>query len=493
MTEPFNSGLGGKFVALYYDSKTGAVSFLDGMGVAPGKIPVKKLAGMDPLKRERGYLSACIPGCAAGLGQLHQRWGHLSWKTCVEPARKIATDGYEVPAKQLIVFADKQAAIRRDPAASQLFLTDGSIPKPGTRLTNPDLAHTLQILAEKGAEAFYQGDIAEKLVAASKAGGGYFSLEDFSHYRATVSAPLTTDYKGNRIHTGPSPLTGGGTLLLTLKALEPHDWSGIGRSDFSRIDLVSRVIQQVYPAVGTSFGDSPGNNTRMTGLFTAANYGAFLSRALVSTPENPRQGPFSLTPSGNLNGNTTHFIVVDRDGNIACVTQSLSHHFGAGVVAPGTGILLNNDLGNFSFNNPGSINAVGPGKRPRSTITPVIVTRDGKPILALGSPASQRIPTGVFQVLTSILDFKASLVDAIDEPRFHIRRPETSRSPANELDLETGITGDTVKKLAMNGWKTEAGTQDSYYFAAVNAVGFHPDGTHEAVGDERRTNSAAGE
>ena len=493
MTEPFNSGLGGKFVALYYDSKTGAVSFLDAMGAAPSQVPIHKLAKMSPTSRERGYISACIPGCAAGLGLLHERWGSLSWRDCVEPARKIAASGYEVPAKQLEVFADRQAVYQKDLVASQLFLRDGKVPAPGTLLTNPDLAKTLGILATEGAQAFYHGEIARKLVEASKVNGGCFSMEDFTDYKAKVSAPLFGDYKGNRIYTSPSPLTGGGTLLLALKVLESHDWNGIGPLDFRRIDLTSKVIQQIYPEVSASFGDAPGNDARMAKLFTEENYGQLLTRALASDPANPVRAENAAISDGSLDGNTTHFIVVDRAGNIACVTQSLSHHFGAGVVAPGTGVLLNNDLGNFGFHTPGGINQIGPGRRPRSTITPVIVTRDGKPLLALGSPASQRIPTGVFQVLTSVIDFSSTLVEAVDEPRFHIRRPDTSKSPVNELDLETGITNGMSGRLTAGGWKTELGTHDTYYFAAVNAVRFGPDGSHEAVGDQRRTNMAAGE
>ena len=494
VTEPFNSGLGGKLIALYFDAKTGKTSFIDALGTAPSGISVKKLARMEPSSREKGYISACIPGCAAGLGLMHDRWGKLEWKSCVEPAATAAANGFELPAKQLVVFKDKLSLILADKEATRLYVPGGKLPAVGTRLTNPDLARTLRTMAAEGARAFYSGKIAQQLVDASKAGGGEFSMKDFARYEARLTEPLTADYKGNRIFTSPSPLTGGGILLLTLKSLEPHEWKNVGPSSIDRIDLCARVFRQVYPIISRSFADVPKAESDMPGIFKKATYDSVLSRAMDDDPARPSLAKNASESSDeNLNGNTTHFIIVDREGNIACVSQSLSHHFGAGVVAPGTGVLLNNDLGNFGFNSPKAPNQIAPGKRPRSTMAPVIVTRDGKPVLALGSPASQRIPTGVYQVLSSVLDFNTPLAAAVDEPRFHLRQPVTSKARSNLLDLEKGIAATTVDGLTGRGWKTDAGTQDTYYFAAVNAVRIQPDGKREAIGDERRTNWAAGE
>ena len=318
-------------------------------------------------------------------------------------------------------------------------------------------------------------------------------MADFAGYQPRLTEPLTAEYKGHRIFTSPSPTTGGGILLLTLKSLESHDWKNTATTGIDRIDLCARVFRQVYPIVSRSFADIPSAAGDMPGIFQESIYQSVLSRAKADNPSRARLAKATVPADGSTHGNTTHFIIMDRRGNIACVTQSLSHHFGAGVVAPGTGVLLNDDLGNFGFHTPGSPNQVAPGKRPRSTMTPVIVTRDGKPVLALGSPASQRIPTGVYQVLSSVLDFNTPLAAAVDEPRFHLRQPESSRSPSNLLDLEKGITRPIVNGLIGNGWKTDAGTQDTYYFAAVNGVRIQSDGKRQAVGDERRTNWAAGE
>jgi len=494
MTEPFNSGLGGKLVALYYEAKTGKVSFIDAMSSAPLDIPVSKVPKMKASALDHGYPAACIPGCAAGLGMLHEKWGKLEWKKCVEPAADIAAKGYEVPEKQLVVFKDKISGVLPDKEATSIYYPGGKMPVPNQLLKNPDLAMTLRAMADQGAGAFYQGDIAEKMVKASKAGGGWFSMESFAKYEAKLTEPLSDDYKGYHVYTAPAPLTGGATMLLTLKILEGHDWKGASPVSFDRIDLTSRVFQQVYPVVKKVFADVPTAMPKAREIFRAPNYELLLSLATESNPKKPRFAPeAALDDDEIMSGNTTHFLVMDREGNIACVTQSLSHHFGAGVVPPGTGVLLNDDLTNFGFHSPGSVNQFAPGKRPRSTITPVIVTKDGKPVVALGAPASQRIPTGVHQVLTSILDFGLPLAKAIEEPRFHLRQPGSAREMPNKLDLESGIDADTVTKLSTGGWRTYAGGQDSYYFAGVNAVRVLPDGKHEAAGDDRRTNIAAGE
>jgi gamma-glutamyltranspeptidase/glutathione hydrolase len=262
----------------------------------------------------------------------------------------------------------------------------------------------------------------------------------------------------------------------------------------SRVDTAARVFQQIYPMVAGQFANTPDSEQNSPRIFRPTTYAGIWKRASSANPLSPYADKDSREAvSEDVNGSTTHFVVVDKEGNIACVTQSLAHHFGAGVVAPGTGILLNNCMANFSYASSKAINFAQPGKRPRSTMAPTIVIENKKPLLALGSPASQRIPTGIYQVLSAVLDYNESLVDAIDEPRFHTRSRRSSSEAPNVIDLEDGFDSETATELSQLNWDVQSKSKNSYYFGGVNAVRFLPNGKREAVADDRRTNWPEGE
>jgi gamma-glutamyltranspeptidase/glutathione hydrolase len=386
------------------------------------------------------------------------------------------------------VFRDGRETLERDEEALRIFFPDGTVPAAGDRLSNPDLAKVVQSVADEGPGVFYKGWIADKIASAAQAGGGWISKEDLANYRAVTGRPLTESYRDCEILTVPPPLSGGAIMLLAAKTLENEDWGTIRATDAARIDTAASVFRQVYPVITRTAGD----DERSRGLVEEALAEESLRTLRQASERGAEPAPVEGAAVGE-GGETSHFVVVDRDGNIACVTQSLSHHFGAGVVVPGTGILLNNDMSNFAFRTPGSINYVAAGKKPRSTIAPTLVFREGQPVLALGAPGGQRIPSAVFQVLTSVLDFERSLPEAVDEPRFHLRRPMTSREADNEIDLEEGVPEEASAALAAEGWKVNRRSRATYYFGAVNGVQWLPDGTRLAVGDDRRSNHAVGE
>ena len=488
VAEPFGSGLGGKLAGLYYDAGTKETTFIDGMGVSPSDLPARQLADLAKEDRDRGYRSVCVPGNLAALELLHGVWGKLPWKECVEPAIVLAREGYKLPEKQARVFREGRETLERDDEAMRLFYPSGTAPEAGELLANPDLAKVLQSVADEGPGVFYKGWVAEKIAAAVQAGGGWISQEDLANYRAVTGRPLAESYRDWEILTAPPPLSGGAVMLLAAKTLENEDWGAVRATDPQRIATAASVFRQVYPVVSRIAGDDEQSRGRVEETFTEESL-----RALRQASERRLEpAPVEGAAVGE-SGETSHFVVVDRDGNIACVTQSLSLHFGAGVVVPGTGILLNNDMSNFAFRTPGSINYVAAGKKPRSTIAPTLVFREGQPVLALGAPGGQRIPSAVFQILTSVLDFERPLPEAVDEPRFHLRRPITSREADNEIDLEESVPEETSTALAAEGWKVNRRSRATYYFGAVNGVQWLPDGTCLAVGDDRRSNHAVGE
>jgi gamma-glutamyltranspeptidase/glutathione hydrolase len=343
-------------------------------------------------------------------------------------------------------------------------------------------------MGDKGPQEFYQGEIAGKLVSASKKGGGSFAKEDFKNYRPREFAPLEQDYKSYHIYAGAPPISGGATVLLTLKSLEPKDWSNTISMSLARIEQVARAWQEIYPIVSSNFGDTPDRAERIQKVFSKESLSA-LSKSVLesSTPQSSTEADETTE-----NSDTTHFIIIDKTGNIVCATQSLSLHWGAAVVAPGTGILLNNSLSNFGFGTKKYVNSAEPGKRPRSTMAPVIVIEKGKPVIALGSPASDRIPTGVYQVLSNLIDFSMDPIAAIDQPRFHLNRAKSPSEPKNALELEEGFDPNLAEELKKN-WKTSFKQKNQYFFGSVNVVRILPDGKREAFADERRTNVAAGE
>jgi gamma-glutamyltranspeptidase/glutathione hydrolase len=488
VTEPFNSGLGGKLVVLYYDASNGKVSYIDAIETAPAGISVEAMRALSSADRSRGWHSAAVPGCAAGLELMHKKWGKLPWKELVKPAVGYARDGFPLADKQIVEFGNKFDLVTKDPEAAKIYYPGKRVPEKNATLKNPDLARTMESMGDRGPQEFYQGEIADKLVSASKKGGGSFAKEDFKNYRPREFAPLEQDYKSYRIYAGAPPMTGGATVLLTLKSLEAKNWSNTISMSLGRIEQVARAWQNIYPIVSSNFGDTPDRAERIQKVFSKESLSALAKNVLESS------SPGSSTESDETpeNAETTHFIVMDKAGNIVCATQSLSLHWGAAVVAPGTGILLNDSLSNFGFGTKKYVNSAEPGKRPRSTMAPVIVMEKGKPVIALGSPASDRIPTGVYQVLSNLIDFAMDPIAAIDQPRFHLNRAKSPSEPKNALELEEGFDASLSEELKKN-WQISFKKKDQYYFGSVNVVRILPDGKREAFADERRTNVAAGE
>jgi len=488
VTEPFNSGLGGKLVILYYDASNGKVSYIDAIETAPTGMSVEAMRALSSADRSRGWHSAAVPGCAAGLELMQKKWGKLSWKELVKPAVGYARDGFPLADKQVVEFGNKFDLVTKDPEAAKIYYPGEKVPEKNAILKNPDLAKTMESMGDKGPQEFYQGDIADKLVSASKKGGGSFAKEDFKNYRPREFAPLEQDYKSYHIYAGAPPISGGATVLLTLKSLEAKDWSNTISMSLGRIEQVARAWQKIYPIVSSNFGDTPDRAERIQKVFSKESLSALAKSVLDSSTPGSPTGADETTE----NADTTHFIVMDKAGNIVCATQSLSLHWGAAVVTPGTGILLNNSLSNFGFGTKKYVNSAEPGKRPRSTMAPVIVMEKGKPVIALGSPASDRIPTGVYQVLSNLIDFAMDPIAAIDQPRFHLNRAKSPSEPKNALDLEEGFDSSLAEDLKKN-WQISFKKKDQYYFGSVNVVRILPDGKREAFADERRTNVAAGE
>lgn len=512
VAEPYTSGLGGKLLLLYYEAQSGRTRVLDAMDAA-GSLEVAAYLRRPEEDRSYGYGSVCVPGLAAGLWVLQQKWGALQWADDVQPAIQLARDGFEVLPKTRDFFEEQSKKLHRgDAGLARLYLPGGLMPAIGSSLPNADLAHTLELLALHGRNGFYRGPVAEAIVAASRQGGGVVTADDLARYEVRLTEPVGLDFRGCRVVCAPPPASGPAQFLTIMGVLETDSLGGGPLRTAANLDRIGRVWRLVEPQIWQLIGDAPESLLNFEKLVAPDSIRALRQQAFTAEPVPKSIGtggaatpptvwklettlppwsdePFHESPMAA----TTHFLVVDVRGNIVCATQSLSVHFGAGVVPPGTGVVLNNSMSNFTYSDPRSPNYLAPGKRPRSTISPTIVFRGGRPVFALGVPGAARIPTAMLQVLLDCLVLNRPLAEAIGDTRFHYHHPwrkdETEAFEAEQTFPE--VEADALRAL---GWKTDLSESAGRgrHFGGINAIEFNADGTLTGYADPRRTNAATG-
>lgn len=500
VAEPYGSGLGGKLMLLYYEAASGRVYAVDAMDAAPASLDVEAYRKRPTRERSDGYGAAAVPGLAAGLQTAHARWGRRPWKENVAPVIDLARTGFEVLPKTRGLFEEKLDKLRGgDAEIARIFLPAGVLPEVGERLPNPDLARTLQRLADDPEHGFYRGAVAEAIASASARHQGIITAEDLKAYRARVTEPIAINFRGYRIVGGPPPASGASLGLLMLKILEPEDLGREGLRTAENLDRVGRAWRVSLPPVRRFTGDDPAAIEHFERLVMPSSIEAFRREAGLGVAEATGLAVTMRAISGlgddeSEHASTTHFVVVDAEGNIVCATQSLSLHFGAGVVPPGTGVVLNDSMSNFSYADAGNPNALAAGRRPRSTIAPTLVLRDGKPVLAIGIPGASRIPTAIVQVLLDRLVWDRPLAEAIGDTRIHYYDAYNQPGRPEFFETEESLPAEVVGGLEALGWKVRrvepAGT--GRHFGGINAVEINPDGTLTGYADPRRTNEAAG-
>lgn len=493
VAEPYGSGLGGKLMMLYYDARSGKVYAIDGMDAA-GSLDIATYVKRPDEDRSYGYGSVCVPGLADGLWQAHQKWGARKWADNITPAIALAREGFRILPKTRDFFAEQEKKLRRgDAEIARLYLPGGVLPEAGSLLPNEDLAKTMEALAQNGRDGFYRGPVAEKIVAAMEKYGGLVTLKDLADYRARVVEPVKMDFRGHTLFAGPPPTSGAALFFPIMKALEDERFEGPLRSA-ANIDKIARVWRVAFPYVSRTVADVPQSRELFDKLIGAESIAEIRRKADAPPAEKPKKMAMAEEAFyENPMAATTHFLVADRHGNIVCATQSQSLHFGAGVVPPGTGVVLNDSMSNFMFSDAKSINYVAPGKRSRSTIAPTIVLRGGKPVFAIGIPGSGRIPTALLQTLLDRLAFQRPLAEAIGDTRLHFLSP-LRREESEAIEAEQSLPHAEAQALRDRGWRVNlpepAGT--GRYFGGINAIEFNSDGTLTGIADPRRTNAAGG-
>ncbi len=493
VAEPYGSGLGGKLMLLYYEAKTKKVFVVDGMDACGSALDPEGYRKLSAEAHSYGYSSVCVPGLAAGLWAAHQNWGVQKWADDVAPAIGLAREGFEILPKSRDMFDEQLAKLRRgDTELARLYLPGGELPAVGARLKNEDLAHTMELLARRGRDGFYRGEVAEKIVAASQRGGGVLTLDDLARYEARITEPVAMDFRGYRLVCAPPPALGPAIFLPVLKALENENLSGGPLRSVMNLDLLGRFWSVADVQGHRLIGDAGASREAMEKFLSPDSIRSLREQASAPVTAKKTVQLDADAPSEIL-GSTTHWLVADAQGNIVCATQSQSLHFGAGVVAPGTGVVLNDTMSDFTFSDQRNPNFVAPGRRPRSTLSPTIVFRGDRLAFAIGVPGGARITTAMLQVLLDRLAFGRPLAEAIGDTRVHFVA-STAQTKVVSFEAETSLPAELGEGLRARGWKVTLPEEPGRgrHFGGINAIELNADGSWTGYADPRRTNLAIG-
>jgi gamma-glutamyltranspeptidase / glutathione hydrolase len=445
----------------------------------------------DPRKSRDSALSIGVPGTVAGLALAHQRFGSgvFSLADLIAPAIKLAREGIPIEDDVADSLPRAQTRIARWPASAKIFLkSDGSALAPGDTLIQSDLANTLEAIAQGGPRAFYEGPVAEKLANAILAAGGIMTREDLRDYRPRLRRPVRGTYRDHTIVSMPPSSSGGVILIEILNILEGYRLGELAPA--ARLHLMVEAMRRAYADRAAYLGD-PAVVTAPLARLMSKRYAATLRAGIDperATPSLKIHPEIALAREGD---NTTHYSVVDRFGNAVANTYTLNFSYGVGMVAEGTGILLNNELDDFSAKPAaanasglvtGDNNTPGPGKRPLSSMTPTIVLKNGRPVLVTGSPGASRIITAALQIIISSIDLKLPVDEAVAAHRIH------HQWLPDEVSLERGLPAELIQELETRGHKVVQGTPRT----SANSIAVTPQGIVGAADPRTRGSLAAG-
>lgn len=470
---PMTTGMGGDAFLLYYDASDGMVSGANGSGRAPADATIERLRdrGITEMP-ERGGLSVTVPGAVRLWEDAAESLGRLPLARLLEPAWEFAAYGfpvYEVVARYWEVAED---LLRQNEAAAAAFLPDGAPPAPGSLFLQADLAATISAVAEGGADAFYEGEIGRSIARAVRDAGGYLSEEDLAAHATTWVEPISTTYRGVKVYEIPPPGQGIAALEM-LNILEGFDMSSLDPYGAERIHLEVEAKKLAFRDLHDKIGD-PEFVDVPTRELVSKEYAASLRERISGS----RAG---ASASPHLGDDTTYLCAIDADGNGCSFINSLYMGFGSGVVAPGTGVCLQNRGRSFRLD-PAHPNALAPGKRPLHTIIPGLATREGALWAVFGNMGGPMQPAGHVRVLGNLIDHGMTSQDAVDFPR-HFHEGET-------LLVEGRIPREEVETLRARGHNVEVGQPYVVPVGGAQVVRLHEDGVRAAGSDPRKDGCA---
>jgi len=446
-----------------------------------------------------GHLAVGVPGSVSGLEVALAKYGTMKRADLIAPAIRFAEQGFVLDAGDAEMFATATDAFKVDAATTAIFLKPGGQPYvAGDRLIQKDLAATLRQISEAGAAGFYKGPVARAIVASSSAGKGLITQADLDQYTTRELAPVECDYRGYRIVSAPPPSSGGVIICEILNVLEGYPLKDWGFRSAQAVHVQIEAMRHAYVDRNSYLGDPDFVKNPLDRLLDrgyAAKIRAAIDPQKAAVSQNLKPG---VAP--HEGSNTTHYSIVDGKGNAVSVTYTLNDWFGAKVTAAGTGVLLNDEMDDFTAKLgvpniyglvQGEANAIAPGKRPLSSMSPTIVTKDGKPVMVVGTPGGSRIITAVLHTIINVIDYGMNVQEAVDAPRFH------QQWLPNPTNLETFAISPDTRKILEGMGHVFAGPQPANHVAAIlvgaPTLGGKPAGKNRFFGanDPRRNSGLA--
>lgn len=487
---PNAGNIGGGGFMLVHDSRSGKQVALDFRELAPRAarrdLYLDAQGNVIPEKSTYSHQAVGIPGTVAGLELAHKRFGSLPWQQLLAPAIQLAEKGFTVSPHLASLLTAEAGHLGRWPASRAIFFRNGHPLQSGDLLKQTDLAKSLRLIARDGAKAFYEGEIAQKIAAEMKANDGLITQTDLQAYRAAERVPVRGNYRGFEVVSMPPPSSGGVHIVQMLNMLEHFPLREQGHNSAATLHQMSEIMKRAYADRAEYLGDPDHINIPVKALTSKA-----YANALVQQISPDKATPSTEIRAGKLqpyeSDQTTHYSVADKYGNVVSTTYTLNLNFGSGIVASGTGILLNNEMDDFSVKPGvpnafglvgGEANAVGAWKRPLSSMSPTLVLQNGKPVIATGSPGGSRIITTVLQTLVNMIDFGMNPAEAAVAPRIH------QQWLPDQLRYEAGISQDTLRLLVQRGQNLQPaqvmGKTQTIQITAQGLAGFsdprNPDG-----------------
>jgi gamma-glutamyltranspeptidase/glutathione hydrolase len=493
VTMPISGNIGGGGFMLIHDADRDEEIAIDYREMAPKRATrdmfLDEQGNVDNNKARFSHLSVGVPGTVAGLHIAHEKYGRLPWKQLLQPAIQQAREGIVLSHFLAQLMQRRQQGLCRFAAACTYFFDANGVPKkPGDLLVQEDLARTLELIADKGPEVFYRGEIAEKIAAEMQRHGGLVDMESLAAYKTVTRDVIRGSYQGFEIVTMPPPSSGGVHLIQMLNVLDHFPLAEMGSGSADKVHVLAETARLAYADRSVHLGDPDFYDVPVKWL-TSAAYAKQLAATIDMSRARPSQDVAPGVEPIFESDNTTHYSVIDADGNVVSNTYTLNFSFGSGIAVPGAGFLLNNEMDDFSSkpNSPngygllgGKANAIETDKRPLSSMTPVIVFADGEPWFATGSPGGSRIITTVLQMISNVIDHGMNIAAATAAPRMHHQWfPDLLR-------IEEGFSPDTHRILEARGHVLSQRSA----MGSLQTVGI-VDGVFIGASDPRRPGSAS--
>ncbi|MEE8136190.1 MAG: gamma-glutamyltransferase [Thermodesulfobacteriota bacterium] len=464
VTFPRAGNLGGGGFMLIYLADSDEIISIDYREKAPLKASQDMFldgkGNVDKEESRHSILSVGVPGTVAGLILALENYGTISLERALQPAIELAQKGFPVDQELSDSLNQVKSRMKVSTASMDIFFKQGGKPySEGELLTQKDLAWSLKQIVKNGSEAFYTGDIAKKIDSFMEQNGGLITNHDLKNYKALIRKPVEGEYRGYKIYSMPPPSSGGVVLIEMLNILEQFPLSSLGHNTAKTIHIFAEVMKYAYADRSKYLGDPDFSPVPVTWL-TSKKYAKSIKEKMDTEKSTPGHEISPGNPNLQEGNNTTHFSVMDRYGNAVSNTYTLNFSYGSKITVPGTGILLNNEMDDFSAK-PGTpnayglvggkLNAIAPEKRMLSSMSPTIVMKDGKPFLITGSPGGSRIITTVLQIIANVIDFNMNISEATNAVRVH------HQWLPDKLMVERGLNEDTIKILKEMGYKVETG------------------------------------